>query len=91
MCKLKRVTLKKVIKELAKSKITGKPLNCVYYSYDNHEYHEISNFDLMKDSFTCIDGQWQYFDCSDKNIRLYRETLPKYPNRLYGKNDYDID
>jgi hypothetical protein len=77
MCKLKRVTLKKVIKELAKSKITGKPLNHIYYSYDNHEYHEIISFDLMESFFKCTDEQWQYFDCKDKNLRLYRERIPK--------------
>ena len=71
--KMQKITLKNLIKDLAKAKITGKPLKYDYYIYDNHGYGQITSFDLLRDRFTSVNGNWNFYDCNDKNIRLYRE------------------
>lgn len=69
----KRITLKKVIKQLARCKIKGRQPKYDYYCYDNHKYYKINNFDLLQDRFKCTGNCWQFFDCKDENIRLYYE------------------
>ena len=69
--KMKRITLKEVIKQLAEAKITGKDLKYDYYCYNNHSYNQITQFDLLTDRFQCVGGHWEYFDCKNQNLRLY--------------------
>lgn len=76
--KMKRITLKEVIKQLAEAKITGKPLKYDYYIYDNHGYGQITSFDLLRDRFTAVNGNWAYYHCNDENIRLYYQLKEEH-------------
>ena len=80
MGKMKKITLKKAIKQLAKAKITGTPLKYVYYCYDDQSYNQIISFDLMDDTFKCVNKASHHFDCKDKNLQLCREKINKDKN-----------
>ena len=69
---MEKVTLKRMIKDLAKAKIKGKKSKYDYYCYNSHEYEQVVRFDLLRDRFECK-KYWNFFDCKDKNLLLYRE------------------